>query len=151
MQLDELIAREGPAILDQAVAAMHRRREGHYAAMSEEVLRARLHTLLELTGNSVRTRTLGPLLEYVRRLAEDRYHSGFRLGELQVALNVLEEAIWERIVLLVPPEDMAVSLALYTTALGQAKDCLARTYVTLASRSHAPALNEPALFGGLPG
>ena len=91
MQLDELINQEAPAILDQAVAALYRRRKAHhYAAMSEEVLRARLQTLLELTENAVETRTLGPLLDYVRRLAEDRFHSGFRLGELQSALNVLE-------------------------------------------------------------
>lgn len=149
MQLDDIVKQESPAILDQAVAAMYRRRNTHYAALSEDVLRARLKALLELTENAVQTRTLGGLLDFVRSLAEDRFHAGFRLGEIQTALNVLEEAIWERIVVLVPPEDMAIALALYTTALGQAKDCVARTYVTLASRTHAPALNEPALFSGL--
>jgi len=48
----------------------------------------------------------------------------------------------------VPPERLAESLGLVSTVLGTGKDRLARTYVTLATRTQAPALDLHALFRG---
>jgi hypothetical protein len=61
---------------------------------------------------------------------------------------VLEETLWTWIVRELSPGQLGEALGLVGTVLGAGKDELARTYVALASRSHAPSLNLEALFRG---
>jgi hypothetical protein len=67
---------------------------------------------------------------------------------VQTAYNVLEEAIWLRILKDLQPAQYAEALGLVSTVLGAGKDALARTYVSLASKAKAPSLNLQSLFAG---
>ena len=67
------------------------------------------------------------------------------------SLNVLEQAIWRRVVADVAPEDLAEAIGLVGTILGHGKDALARRYVSLASQRHVPSLDLTALFGHVEG
>jgi hypothetical protein len=67
---------------------------------------------------------------------------------VQTAINSLESAIWNKIFKLTRPEKLAESLGVVSTILGAAKDNLARTYVSLATKTKVPTLNLQSLFSG---
>jgi hypothetical protein len=79
------------------------------------------------------------------------FESGFDLWEVQTAFNVLEETIWRCILNEMQPEEYAEALGLVSTVLGTGKDTLARTYVTLASKTKTPFFNVQHLFNGTEG
>jgi hypothetical protein len=81
---------------------------------------------------------------YGHRLAAERYARGYDLGEVQVAVNALEETIWRQ----AHEEDDFESLRVATTVLGAAKHALAREYVRLAAAHRAPAVDVEALVRG---
>jgi hypothetical protein len=70
---------------------------------------------------------------------------------VQTGFNLLEEALWHRVVSEVPAERLGEALGLVSTALGAGKDRLARTYVALATSTQSPALDVAALFRGTEG
>jgi hypothetical protein len=88
------------------------------------------------------------VLDYARKLAAERFESGYDLSEVQGAFNAVEEAAWSRLYARLQPEQLALSLGLVSTVLGAAKDALGREYVSLASRTHVPSLDMRALFTG---
>lgn len=88
---------------------------------------------------------------HAKTIAAERFEAGFDLWEVQTAFNVLEETIWRRILQELPLTEFAEALSLASTVLGAGKDTLARTYVTLASKTHAPTLNIQSLFAGTEG
>jgi hypothetical protein len=88
------------------------------------------------------------MIQYTEKIARQRYSAGFELFEVQTAFNVLEEAIWKRILRDAEPHDIAEAIGLVSTILGAGKDSLARAYVSLATRSKAPAVDLKALFAG---
>jgi hypothetical protein len=99
----------------------------------------------------VKEKNLGPMIAHVETVARDRFEAGFGFWEVQTAFNVLEEAIWTRILKELPPADYAEALGLISTVLGTGKDTLARRYVSLASKTKAPSLNLHSLFTGTEG
>ena len=149
MPLSDFIQQHSTSILTQAIQSVQRAQLPHYPATSPEMVQERLSRLLELTGQAVHSHDLGHLTEYARKLGEERFQQGFPLSEVQTAINVLEEAIWEHCVRLLPSDQLGNALGLCSTALGATKDCLARTYVSLASGVHVSSLNLQALFEGV--
>jgi hypothetical protein len=91
------------------------------------------------------------MVAYAEAVAEERFHAGYDLSEVQAAFNALEESIWTRAVAILAPGELAQTLGLVSTALGCGKDALARKYVSLATRTHAPSLDLRALFSGSEG
>ena len=81
-------------------------------------------------------------------IAEERFHAGFDLGEVQAAFNALHEAMWRQVVVAEQPSALAESVGLLGTALGAGKDALARAYVSLASQRRVPSLDLSALSEG---
>ncbi len=148
MTLDELLEQQAGSILAEARELVRRSNLEHYEAAGEAAVRERLQRLYELTVRSVRERNLAPALEHAETVARERFHAGFDLSEVQTAYNVLEEVVWKRIIAALPTAEMAQALGLVGTALGAAKDRLASTYVSLATRAHAPSLDLQKLFAG---
>jgi len=149
MQVAQLIQENRQSILAQALESVQRAQLSRYPASSPETVLQRLTQLLDLTAAAVESRDLGPLLTYARQLGEQRFQAGFPLAEVQTAINVLEEALWEHCVRLLPSQELPQALGLCATSLGAAKDCLARTYVSMASGTHVSSLNLQALFEGV--
>jgi len=144
----EVLTKEGDAIIDDAAAALERSNLRHYTEAGPELTRDRLAQLFALVLNSVTTRDLVPMIDYSTSVAHERFAAGFDIHEVQTAFNVLEEAIWTRVVDAIPPRDLAQSIGLVGTVLGQGRDALACTYVSLATHQHVPSLNLTALFRG---
>lgn len=151
MVLLDLLKTESETIVAEATQSLLRSRLKHYAEAGAEESRARLQQLFDLLLESLQTRDLGPVIDHSAQIAEERYNAGFDIQEVQMAINVLEEAAWRHVVQALPPEALAESIGLLTTVLGAAKDALARKYVELASQRKSPSLNLSALFKGTPG
>lgn len=144
----EVLTQEGDAIVDNAATALERSGLRHYAQAGPDAARDRLNQLYALVVASVSTRDLVPMIEHSTRVAHERFEAGFDISEVQTAFNVLEEAIWARVIEATAPRDLAESLGLVGTVLGAGRDALACTYVSLATQQHVPSLDLRALFRG---
>jgi hypothetical protein len=140
------LRRERMAILGAAETSLCRAPTCHYAGT--EAVRQRLTRVFDVVVECVDRCDLVPIVEYVERIADERYVAGHDLSEVQIALNSLEEATWSHAVATLEDTELTQALALVSTVLGAAKDALARRYVLLAARSHAPSLDVGALFAG---
>jgi hypothetical protein len=144
----QLLVEESNAIVDDAASALARSNLRHYAEAGPEESKQRLAQLLALVEESIRQRDLVPMVEHATKIAHERFAAGFDIHEVQTAFNVLEEAIWDRVVDATPPRDLAHAIGMVGTVLGAGRDALARAYVSLASHQHVPSLDLSALFRG---
>jgi hypothetical protein len=151
MNLDQLLHDQANDILSDAEAAITRARLAHYEKSGIEHTHQRLKALYTLTARAVKEKNLGPMVAHADTIGRERFEAGFDLSEVQTAFNVLEEAIWVRILKNLAPGELAEALGLISTVLGAGKDTLARTYVSLASKTKAPSLNLHSLFAGTQG
>jgi hypothetical protein len=151
MDLNQLLHDQSSDILSDAEAAIARARLAHYEKSGAEHTHQRLKALFTLTARAVKEKNLGPMVAHAETIGRERFEAGFDLSEVQTAFNVLEEAIWMRILKNLSPKELAEALGLISTVLGAGKDTLARTYVSLATKAKAPSLNLQSLFGGTQG
>lgn len=151
MELQQLLRDHGETILQNAFHAMERSHLKSYEQVGMDRAKQRLRDLYILTMRAVDDRKLGPIIAHAEAIAQERYAQGFDLWEIQTAFNVLEEAIWNRIIKELPPTSYAEGLGLVSTVLGAGKDALARAYVSLASKTKAPTLNLQSMFSGSAG
>jgi hypothetical protein len=151
MDINQLLHDQSSDILSDAEAAIARARLAHYEKSGTEHTHQRLKALFTLASRAVKEKNLGPMVAHAETIGRERFEAGFDLSEVQTAFNVLEEAIWVRIMKNISPNDLAEALGLISTVLGAGKDTLARTYVSLASKTKAPSLNLQSLFAGTQG
>ena len=137
------------AIIERATTALSQSHTMHYQVLGPEETRKRLEALYDQMTEAAARRDLGEIVGYARDLARERFGAGYDLSEVQIAINALEEAAWKQVFSELPPEQFAATLGLISTILGAVKDALAREYVSLATRSHAPSLDLGKLFFGL--
>ncbi len=149
MNLDDFLHTHSTDILSQAASAVERSHLPHYQRSGQEQTHQRLKALFVLTARAIKEKNLGPLIAHAETIATERYHAGYDLSEVQAAFNVLEEAIWIRVLHDLAPAEMGEALGMVSTVLGAGKDALARTYVTLASKTKTPSLNLESLFSGV--
>jgi hypothetical protein len=131
MNLIELLESRAVEIINGAAAAMQRTSMKHYDAETPEQLRKKLTMLYHLTERGVKEKNVFPMISYVEKMAEERYASGFDLQEVQTAINVLEEYMWQQVIDDLPAGAQADALRIISSILGGAKDALARKYVAL--------------------
>ena len=151
MDINQLLHDQSSDILSDAEAAIARARLAHYEKSGTEHTHQRLKALFTLASRAVKEKNLGPMVAHAETIGRERFEAGVDLSEVQTAFNVLEEAIWVRIMKNISPNDLAEALGLISTVLGAGKDTLARTYVSLASKTKAPSLNLQSLFAGTQG
>ncbi len=148
MSLEKILHEGKQEMLNEAVESVKRARLQHYEKAGPELIRQRLDVLLSLVIDAVLQRNLAPIIAHANAVATERFEAGVDLSEVQTAFNVLEEAIWMRILKKLPAAKQAEALGLVGTVLGSAKDALARKYVSMATQTHTPSLNLQALFLG---
>jgi hypothetical protein len=147
MELYKLLTEQSEEILLTACASLSRAKLKSYTCSEDSENRKRLGKLLELTTECINNKKLTPMLRYIEEMAKERYYSGFDYGEVHSAINVLEETIWNKITSNVEPEKIGESLGLVSTVLGAAKESLARTFISLASKTKVTTLDLNAMFG----
>jgi hypothetical protein len=151
MTLQQLLQDRSHEILTEAEDELKRSRVRSYELAGEQSVHQRLKALYVLTVRATKERNLGPMIAHAETVARERFETGFNLSEVQTAFNVLEEAIWVRILKELPPSEYAEALGLISTVLGAGKDTLARRYVSLATKTRAASLNLQSLFTGTEG
>ena len=149
MDLATMLLRVRAPVLAEAEEALECARLTHYGASSPGENAKRLRALYEVLEESVVARSVLPMVRHAERIAAERHDSGFDLAEVQTAFNVLEEALWRRITVELPPEDYPEAYGLTSTVLGTGKQAVALRYVALASRTGAPTVDLAALFSSL--
>lgn len=148
MELHERMEQWESELLTDATKAIERAHLTHYERTGPDSIEERLRRLYDVTMESVRRRHVQSILKHAETVAAERFASGFDLGEVQTAFNVLEEAIWVRVQKELPPIEQADALGMISTVLGAGKDKLAQTYVSLACATKTPSLDIDALYGG---
>ncbi|MGD0084826.1 MAG: hypothetical protein ABSD78_16770 [Acidimicrobiales bacterium] len=151
MDLVAVLSEAKTEVLDEAAEGLARSHLGHYDASGPEEQRLHLEALFDVVVDCLHRRELVHVAGYAEEIARDRFISGFGIGEVQTAFNVLEESMWRQVTTKVPAEELSESLGLLTTVLGVGKDALARTYVSLASHQHVQSLDLRAMFRGTGG
>ena len=151
MTLHELLQTHSADIIADAEEAVKRAHLQNYAKSGPDTVHQRLKALFVLTARAAKEKNLGPMIAHAETIARERFESGFDLWEVQTAFNVLEEAIWVRVLRDMPPSEYADALGIVSTVLGVGKDTLARRYVSLASKTKARSLNMQSLFTGTDG
>jgi hypothetical protein len=142
-----VLERQRGSVVDAACASLRHSRTRYESAGPEET-RQRIETLYGKLLEALSSRDLGSVLDYARKLAAERFESGYDLSEVQGAFNALEEAAWTELCARLEPNSLGLSLGLVSTVLGAAKDALAQQYVSLASQARAQSLDVRALFTG---
>jgi len=151
MSVDVVLSAASAEIVDEAYGELHPAAHPHYHALGEAVTRGYLTQLCDLVVQGVAAREAVHMVAHAERIAEERFHAGFDLAEVQAAFNALEQAMWRRVVAVEEPAEILVSVGVLSSILGAGKDALARVYVHLASYRHAPHVDVAALYGGTDG
>ena len=151
MSVDVVLSAASAEIVDEAYGELHPAAHPHYHALGEAVTRGYLTQLCDLVVQGVAAREAVHMVAHAERIAEERFHAGFDLAEVQASFNAIEQAIWRRIIKLENSNELLVSVGLLSSILGAGKDALARVYVQMAAQRHAPHLNVEALYGGTEG
>src|SRR5512135_69825 len=112
MNLTELLQSQSNEILDKAFSSVKRSQLKNYEKAGDEHVHQRLKALFVLTVRAIKERNLGPMVAHAETIAHERFSAGFDLSEVQTAFNVLEEAIWTRIVKSIPPSEYGEALGL---------------------------------------
>jgi hypothetical protein len=148
MDLIKLLESNTEKIITDAYNSICKDKLKGYSKSGQEKTKTKLSDLFKKVLQCVKKKELIPMLNYTEKIAKERFASGYDLFEVQTAINSLEVAIWSIIFKEVKPEKLAEYLGLISTVLGAGKDHLARTYVSLATKSKAPSLNLQNLFSG---
>ncbi|MFZ1287083.1 MAG: hypothetical protein WAR57_08620 [Candidatus Phosphoribacter sp.] len=145
--IDALEARSHE-LVEEAVRLLDHRLPPPYKQVDREVLRRRLHQTMMTVTTALTERTPLPVIDYAREVARRCFHAGFLLEEVQTHFNALEETVWKFMVKEVDATHLPDNLAMVASIIGAIKDELGRSYVDLASRNRAPAINTHKLFSG---
>jgi hypothetical protein len=151
MSVDVVLRCSADEIVEEAYGELHPSVHPHYHALGESPTRSYLAELCGVVVRGVADREAVHMVEHAERIAEERYHAGFDLSEVQAAFNAVEQAMWRRVTTAEEPGEMLASVGVLSSVLGAGKDALARVYVLLASQRHAPHVDVAALYAGTDG
>lgn len=151
MSVDVVLSSAASEIVDEAYQNLHPQAHPHYAALGERLTRLYLSELFAQVVNGVVNHEAVHLVQHAEVIAEERFHAGFDLSEVQAAFNALEQAMWRRITTAEQGPELLAGVGMLSAILGAGKDALARAYVRLASYRHAPHVDVQALYGGTEG
>jgi len=142
-----LVARRA-SILGRAATEVAQRRLPHYEAAGPGEVAVRLAALFDAVVEAAAERHLEHALAHADTIASARQQTGHDLGELQQAINSLEEQIWSAVIDDSPVSEQGYILGVTSTVLGAIKDRLACNYVSRAAAKPMHTLRIEELFLG---
>jgi hypothetical protein len=134
-ELAKALRERAEQMVSEAKASMQKARLQHYEKDGPPAMQKRLNALLDVTLDSLVRGRPDPIVDHVTRIAHERFDAGYDLLEVQTSLNVIEEALWRRILASVASDELVHALGLVRGLMSLAKDALSRTYVALASQA----------------
>ena len=148
MELSELFRSWEDDLVNEAVTELRHARLKSYIADGEEITRERVTKFIEKAMECFSLRRAEPMIEHAERISRERHGAGYDLSEVQTAINVIEEALWKRILSSVEPDELAHALGMVNAIFGMSKDVLARTYVSLATNRETPRKELDEILDG---
>lgn len=148
MELNELFQSWEEDLVNEAVTELRHARLQHYLADGEEITRKRVGLFINRALECFSLRRAEPMIEHAEHIARERHAAGYDLFEVQTAINVIEEALWKRILSSMEPDELAHALGLVNAIFGMSKDVLARTYVSLATNRETPRKELDEILDG---
>ncbi len=148
MELSEVFQSWEEDLVDEAVTELRHARLQHYIADGDSVTRLRVGRFINRAFECFAIRRADPMIEHAEQIARERFSAGYDLFEVQTAINVIEEALWKRILSSVEPEELAHALGMVNAIFGMSKDVLARTYVSLTTNQETPRKEIDEILDG---
>lgn len=128
MTLLELCYYKRDLILENSVSTLEKGQMKNYKKLYTESNRFKMLNLYQMLVNSIETNSSDGMKEYIGKLSALRFEPGYGLHEVQTAMNILEECMWENINKFVD-EDLQISgIKQVTRLLGKAKEQLTDEY-----------------------
>ena len=131
MTLLELLYNQPEKILLDATNSLVRAHLPHYNNFSKSELKERYTKLLDSVTVCAEKNSCKELHSYMNKLSDERFALGFEPTEVQVAINIFEEALWKNIYELVDSDKQNSSMKLITEITGRAKQELIGEYAIL--------------------
>lgn len=131
MTLLELLKTKPDIILLEATESLVKSQLEHYKHLSPERLRYRMANLFDSTRACIEKDKCDMIVKFIEKVGEERFESGYKLHEVQAAINMLEECLWKKIVDFVKVDDQIEALLKVNSVLNKAKEVLAGTYIAL--------------------
>jgi hypothetical protein len=128
LELSKLLAAHQD-LIDDAVDALPRLQLPHYERLGTEAFRDQVRVLYGLILVCLDQDTLEPINRHGEVIAGERLGSGFDLGEVQTAFNLLEDAVWRLAISHLPAEHHGEARSRIGRVLAAGKDGLARGWV----------------------
>jgi hypothetical protein len=132
MTLLELIYNKPELILQESTNSLMRVQLPHYSKFRLEEIHKKYSNLLLALTKCIETQTCDDMIGYMDLISDERFASGFEVEEIQIALNIFEEALWKNIRKYVDPQVHYASKKMVTTIIDKAKEELLNEYVTLS-------------------
>ncbi len=127
-ELYDLMIQHEDELIERLVQRLRASSAPHYLDIDINLLERRAANVVEAFLIAL-AEDPGSFVAYIREIAEERLAEGFLIGEVQCALNVLEENAWKIVVAHAVLQDQVGYLSLITGTVGAAKDALARVYL----------------------
>ncbi len=124
-------------VVARALEGLVEARLPHYSREGEAELEQRLLSLFDHVLECLVRQCEEPAVRHAKQVAQQRHGSGYQLGEIQTSINVLEEALWQRILGSFEPEDALGALGRTNAVFGIMKDTLAQSYLQLTVQAAA--------------
>jgi hypothetical protein len=132
MTLLELCYNKPDLILLDSTNCLVRAQLQHYKHLTPEKLRFRLLRLFQALVKSIEVNSCDEMDNFMEKVSDERYESGYELHEVQTAINIMEECLWKKISEFVFADQQIAAMKQVTCILSRAKDALANEYALLS-------------------
>ncbi|HMT10132.1 MAG TPA: hypothetical protein PKA39_00750 [Ignavibacteria bacterium] len=131
MTLLELIYEKPDLILQEATNNLMRVQLPHYSKFRREDIYKKYSSLLLALAKCIETQKCDDMISYMDLITDERFVSGFEEEEIQIALNIFEEALWKNIKTHVDEKNHFIAKKSVTNVIDKAKEVMLEEYITL--------------------
>ncbi len=131
MTLLDLLYNKPDQVLLDATNSLLRAHLPHYEKFKESDINERYKKLLISITKCVEKNSCNELASYMDKLSDERFSMGFEPTEVQVAINIFEEALWKNISDLVDGDKQISAMKLITGIISRAKQEMLGEYAIL--------------------
>ena len=133
MTLLELCYYKRDVILEDSVKKLEKAQLEHYKLLTTEQIKRKMLNLFHMLVKSIEVNSSEEMMEYMDKVSDKRHEAGYELQEVQSAINMLEEIMWEKVSKFVDDDLQISAIKQVTRLLSKAKIELADEYSLLKS------------------
>ncbi len=131
MTLLELLYNKPEKIQHDAVIALAKAKLPHFSSFSDTELNDKFSRLLNAVTLCTEKNSCDQLADYMNQISNESFDMGSEPVEVQIMLNILEEALWNNICEMVDSDKQNSAMKLIASILSNAKQALIAEYAIL--------------------